>query len=211
MVRRQQVHVGETVLFDFVLTDGLGRFVPPYSADEYGVLYVGRDRIETEPDEAGHFSFAHRFNYVKSGTSMTADAAVFQQRGNRDFIKVQGEWLLSTSPYEEPDRRVAGDRIILEIYQTRITLSIARPPLDLDPDSGVMRIVRDDGTASSVYVDRPGRPGFSIAGPDPGGYYQVTYEPDGDQLNPTGSTRIEFTVYDVGGQRHAASLLLPTP
>ncbi len=211
MARRQQVHVGETVQFDFVLTDVLDRFVPPYSVDEYGVLYVGGSRIETEPDEAGHFSFVHRFDKVKPGTSISADAAVFQQRGNRDFIQVQSEWLQSTSPYEEPDRRVAGDRVTLDVYQTRIALSIPRPPLELDPESGVMRILRDDGTATSIYIDRPGRPGFSLAGPDPGGYYQVTYEPDGDQVNPTGSTRVEFTIYDVGGQRHVSSLVLPTP
>lgn len=194
-----------------MLTDGWGRFVAPTGIDEYGVLYLGFERLESEPSPSGHFRFTHRLDGVRAGSSIAARGAVFQQRGNRDFIKVRGEWLQSSSPYEEPDRLIASDEVTLDVYQVRVSLEIPRPPLDLDIGTGILRIQRDDGTSTTLYVDRPGRPGFTIVGPEPNGRYEITYEPSGDELNRTGTTAVRFSVLDVGGQRHEAQAVLETP
>ena len=66
-------------------------------------------------------------------------------------------------------------------------------------------------SATSVYIDRPGRPGFRLAGPGQVGYYEVDYEPSGDEVNVTGVTEFTFTIHDVGGQRHTVSAQLETP
>ena len=80
--------------------------------------------------------------------------------------------------------------------------------VDLDAESGVLRIKRDDGSSSVVYVDRPNRPGFGLVGPQPDGYYYVIYRPNGNELNRTGSTDIEFTIYDRTGQKQGRTLLI---
>ena len=86
-----------------------------------------------------------------------------------------------------------------------------RPPDDLDADTGVLRLRRSDGTVTSRYIDRPGRPGFTLSGPEPDGVYRVRYEPSGDELNSIGETEVEFMIYDHGGHAHHASTVLETP
>src|SRR3989304_5586527 len=96
-------------------------------------------------------------------------ATAFQQRDSRDFMKVGGRWLKADSPYAEPDSRVAGDAVQLTIYQTTVDIIIARPADDLDPESGVLRFQCADGGGGPVYLDKLGRPGFKIGGPEPDG------------------------------------------
>jgi hypothetical protein len=221
---KQMAHVGETVQFDFVLTDFWGRFVAPTGLADYCVAVpsrlrtgIGDERIETEPDAKGHFRFSYTLDSLRAGEKIKLTATAYQQRGSRDHMKIRGQWLTADSPYAEPDRKIAGDSIQLTIYQAKVEMKIVRPADDLDPESGVLRLQRLDGTAapvytgSPVYIDKPGRPGFRLDGPEPNGYYRVEYQPTGEQLNPTGTTEAEFSVYDLGGQRHVVSQTLSTP
>jgi hypothetical protein len=214
---KQMAHVGETVQFDFVLTDIWGRFVAPTGLADYCVAMIGSERAEAEPDERGHFRFSYALDRARPGEKVPVTATAYQQRGSRDHMKIRGQWLTADSPYAEPDRKIAGDSIQLTIYQTKVEMKIVRPADDLDPESGVLRLQRGDGTAAPVYtgtpvyIDKPGRPGFRLDGPEPNGYYRVEYQPTGEQLNPTGTTEVEFSVYDLGGQRHVVSQTLSTP
>ena len=215
---KQMAHVGETVQFDFVLTDFWGRFVAPTGLADYCVAIpsqlrtgIGNERIETEPDAKGHFRFSYALDRARPGEKVPVTATAYQQRGSRDQMKIRGQWLTADSPYAEPDRKIAGDSIQLTIYQTKVEMKIVRPADDLDPESGVLRLHRLDGTGTPVYMDKPGRPGFRLDGPEPNGYYRVEYQPTGEQLNPTGTTEVEFSVYDLGGQRHVVSQTLNTP
>ena len=172
---------------------------------------IGSERTEAEPDERGHFRFSYALDRARPGDKVPVTATAYQQRGSRDHMKIRGQWLSADSPYAEPDRQIAGDSIQLTIYQTKVEMKIVRPADDLDPESGVLRLQRLDGTAAPVYIDKPGRPGFRLDGPEPHGYYRVEYQPSGEQLNPTGTTEVEFSVYDLGGQRHVVSQTLSTP
>jgi hypothetical protein len=217
MAAKQMAHVGEQVQFDFVLTDWLGRFVGPTGIADYGVVMIGGERVETEPDAKGHFRFSYTLDRVHAGEKLKLTATAYQQRDSRDFMKIGGRWLKADSPYAQPDRKVAGDAVQLTIYQTTVEMKIARPADDLDPESGVLRFQCVDGgggpvyTGTPVYIDKPGRPGFRIGGPESDGYYRVEYRPTGEQLNPTGTTEVEFTIHDLGGQRHVVSQTLSTP
>ncbi len=217
IVAKQMAHVGEMVQFDFVLTDFWGRFVAPTGLADYCVAMIGSERTEAEPDERGHFRFSYALDRARPGEKVPVTATAYQQRGSRDHMKIRGQWLTADSPYAEPDRKIAGDSIELTIYQTKVEMKIVRPADDLDPESGVLRLQRLDGTAAPVYtgtpvyIDKPGRPGFRLDGPEPNGYYRVEYQPAGEQLNPTGTTEVEFSVYDLGGQRHVVSQTLSTP
>jgi len=208
---RQQAHIGEDVAFDFVLQGAKGQFVPPTDVADYCVAMIGSLRLESEPDQFGHFTFRHRFDGVQPGRTIDIRAAAYQQRGSRDFMKVGGQWLEADSPYSVADRKVAEDSIRITFYQSQVDLRIVRPPDDLDPETGVLRIRRADGSSTAVYVDRPGRRGFKIDGPGPDGYYHVTYAPSGQELNKTGTTDVDFTIYDLVGQRHTVSQTLDTP
>jgi len=211
MAAKQMAHVGETVQFDFVLTDIWGQFVAPTGIADYCVAMIGGERVEAEPDAKGHFRFSYTLDRVRAGDKLKVTATAFQQRDSRDFMKIGGRWLKTDSPYAQPDRKVAGNAVQLTIYQTTVDMKIARPADDLDPESGVLRIQCVDGGGGPVYIDKPGRPGFKIGGPEPDGYYHVQYSPTGGQLNPTGTTDVEFTIHDLGGQRHVVSQTLNTP
>jgi len=215
---RQSAHVGETVHFDFVLTDWRGRFVSPTGIADYCVAsssrlrtVIGDERLEAEPDAKGHFRFSYTLDRVRAGEKLKVTATAFQQRDSRDFMKVGDRWLQADSPYAQPDRKVAADAVQLTIYQTAVDIKIARPADDLDPESGVLRFHCMDGGGMPVYLDKPGRPGFRISGPETDGYYRVEYLPTGSQLNPTGTTEVEFTIHDLGGKRHVVSQTLSTP
>jgi hypothetical protein len=207
----QSAHVGEQVHFDFVLTDWSGRFVGPTGIADYCVAMIGGDRVEAEPDAKGHFRFSYTLDRVRAGEKLKVTATAFQQRDSRDFMKIGSRWVKADSPYAQPDRKVTGDAVQLTIYQTTLDMKIARPADDLDPESGVLRIQCLDGGGGPIYVDKPGRPGFKIGGPESDGYYRVEYRPTGGQLNPTGTTDVEFTIHDLGGQRHVVSQTLNTP
>ena len=211
MAGRQMAHVGEEVKFDFVLTDWAGRWLDPLGIGDYAAAYIGGERIEATPDVNGHFQFGYTLDQVGPGDRIKVKATAFRQRGGRDFMKIRGQWLQSDSPYEEPDQAIASDAIQLAVYQVPIELTLVRPADDLDPENGVLRLRRMNGLTTSVFIDRPGRPGFTITGPEPDGYYRISYQPTGNELNPVGTTEVEFTIYDTLGQPHYAHATLKTP
>ena len=211
MASGQSAHVGEQVHFDFVLTDWRGRFVGPTGLADYCVAMIGGERVEAEPDGNGHFQFSYILDRVRAGEELKVTATAFEQLDSRDFMYVGTQWLKADSPYARPDHRIAGDAVLLTVYQSTVDLRIPRPADDLDPESGVLRFQCLDGGCDPVYWDRPGRPGFRIGGPGADGYYRVEYQPTGGQLNPTGTTDVEFTAYDFGGQRHVVTQTLNTP
>ncbi len=211
MAPKQSAHVGEQVVFDFVLTDWLGGFISPRGVADYCVAMIGDERIEAEADEKGHFRFSATADEARVGKKLKVTATAYLQQDSRDYMKVGGRWLKADSPSARLDQKVAQDVMELIIYQATVAMKIARPADDLDVQSGVLRFQRFDGAASPVYVDKPGRPGFRIVGPDSDGYYRVEYRPTGAELNPTGTTDVEFSVYDFSGRRHATVQTLKTP
>jgi len=208
--KRQAAHVGETVEFDFVLTDWLGRRVDPTGIADYCVAQFDRERIEVELHPNGYFRFARPINFA-SGTSLKVDMTAYRQLAGRDLIKVGDQWVAGNSPFEQPDRKVASDSVTLDVYQSDIRLRMPSPPDDLDLETGVMRIYRDDGSNTSVYIDRPGRPGFTITGPGPDGFYEINFQPAGHMVNNHGTTKVDFLIHDLAGQRHGLSVTIDTP
>ncbi len=208
---RQQAHVGEEVRFDFVLQDASKSFLSPTGVADYCVAMIGKRRIESEPDEFGHFTFTDRFDDARAGDEVAVRAIAYEQQGSRDFIRVGGQWLEADSPYAVADRKVAEASVVLSFYQSKVDLGIARPADDLDPETGVLRIRHSEGSIATVYVDRPNRKGFVIAGPGADGFYHVSYLPRGDEVDKTGTTEVEFSIYDLAGQRHTVAQSLPTP
>ena len=208
---KQMVHVGEVVEFDFILLDSLGRFINAVQRADYAVAIIGDDRIASEPDLHGRFQFEHRFDGLRAGQRFDVLATAFRQRGRRDYAKVRGQWLRAESPYDDPDQAVAGDSIRFLVYEAPIEFRLVRPADDLMPETGVLTIRRSNGTSTSVYIDRPHRPGFSITGPEPEGYYRIRYVPSGRELNPVGTTEVELVIYDATNHPHHAIMTLETP
>ena len=208
---KQMVHVGEEVQFDFVLQDWRRQRVQPLGIADYGVAHIGNERIETAPDLEGHFRFSYVFDHVRPGDKIAVEVTAFRQRGTRDFMRIRGQWVQGDSPYDDPDKTVAGDEIQLIVYEAPIELTMVRPADELDPQTGALKLRRADGSTTSVFVDRPGRPGFTFTGPEPDGYYRIRYPPKGSELNPIGMTEVEFKIYDVLGQPHYATATLESP
>lgn len=208
---RQQVHVGETVTFDFVLQDAFGRRVNPTGVADYCLATIGSDQVEAVPDAEGRFQFSRVFADLSPGQSVEARAAAHVQRGRRDYVEVRGRWLRAEGPSDDSDEVTASGAITLIAYQSEIDLRITRPADDLDPETGLLRIRRDDGQTTTVYLDRPHRPGFSLDGPDAAGYYHARYRPAGSEVNPVGTTAVEFVVNDRGGRSHRVEATIETP
>jgi len=210
--RVQQAHAGEKVRYSFILVDPLlKRPVDPYGYADYLVAEVGDHRIQCEPDIGGRFRFEHTLDGVEAGERIKVTATTYRQYGQRDFMKVGGRWLKGDSPFDEPDRPFKSDSLTLEVYETRLEIPLVPDDAELDFESGKLELIRSDGSTVPVYIDRPGRPGFVVAGPDHLGRYLVTYRPAGSQINTAGETVARFTVFDVAGNAHSAEVTLPTP
>jgi hypothetical protein len=205
------VHVGERVDFDFILLDASGRFANANGLADYCVATIGGEVIETEPDLNGRFQFSHTFENVDSGQRVDVEAVALRQYGRRDFVKIRGRPVFGESPYDDPDQKVAGDSIRFTVYQAPIDLTMASPPDELDAETGVLSILRADGGSTTVYIDRPHRPGFSISGPEPDGFYRVHYVPAGRELNTIGTTEVDFVIHDRGGNPHRMTTRIETP
>jgi hypothetical protein len=199
------------VQLDLVLLDSLGQFTNALGIADYGVAIIGNERIDSEPDLNGRFRFQYKFDGVEAGQRIDVQATAFRQRERRDSLKIRGRWVHGVGPSDAPDQPLASDTIRFTVYEAPIELTLARPADDLVPETGVLTILRSDGTSTRVFVDRPHRPGFNMTGPEPDGYYRVRYVPDGGEINRTGTTDVEFVVYDVAKQPHYVSAQIETP
>lgn len=208
---RQQFHAGETVRFDFVLHDWRNRLIHPFGVADYCAVLVGNSRIETTPDAAGHFQFEYEFDDSVAGDSVPIRATAYQIRGVRDFVRVGDTWVQVNSARDEADRAVAGAAVKLHCYQLVIEFTVPRVSYDLQPDTGVLKLRQENSVSTSIFMDRPGRPGFSMSAQDHDGLYRVRYVPRGDELAASGVTNVEFRVHDTRGQIHYVTQELKTP
>lgn len=210
--KTQQAHVGETVLFDFILISRLqNRPLDPYGFADYCMAQIGDDRVQCEPDLNGHFSFEHQLTDVQAGQQIEVTVTAYRQFGSRDFIQVGKKWLHGDSSIDEPDRKVCKSQVTLVVYQVRLEAQLTVGDSPLDPESGKLRLFGPNEQIVSIFIDRPNRPGFALSGPDQAGQYTLVYEPAGNQIAPSGQTKAHFMVYDLAGQQHDFDFLLDTP
>ena len=210
--KKQQAHVGETVKYSFILVQPFGkRPIAPYGYADYCVATIGQERVECEPDPGGRFRFEHQLVGVNAGDKVKVSATAYRQYSQRDFMKIGETWVRGDSPYDEPDEKFTSDSLTLQIYQVRVEIPVCQEQVPLNFDAGRLELIKSDGTVSSVYLDHPGRGGYSVSGPDDSGCYTVVYLPDGTQLNPAGQTQARFTVDDRAGHPHTAGVMIPTP
>jgi hypothetical protein len=209
---RQKAHVGEKVRFSFILINPLmDRPIDPYGYADYCMATVGEDRIQCEPDLGGRFRFEHQLADLEPGRTIQVKATVYRQYGSRDFMQVGEDWMRGESRFDEPDPKVRSDSLSLRIYQAEVEIKLPGGPAPFDFESGKLELVRSDGSISSVYLDRPKCRGFTVEGPDEHGAHTIRYLPQGTEVNPSGQTEARFAAYDLAGQRHTASTMVPTP
>jgi len=203
------------LVFNFVLHDPLHPFqeapLSPLGIADYCVAIIGNERIETEPDMRGHFSFSHRFTDVRTGQTVLVEAAAYRLKGRRDYMRIAGQWVRGSSPYDKPDKRVAADSVRLQFYEAPIEIVLEPSGDDWLIEAGRLDIRRLDGTVSTVLPDRLDRRGFTMSGPDTAGRYRVKYVPSGTELNPTGSTQAVFIISDRSGKTHRLEETILTP
>lgn len=208
----QQAHVGEQVRFSFILIDPLlNRLLDPYGYADYCMATVGEDCIQCEPDLGGRFRFEHRLTGAEPGQTIRVTASAYRQRGRRDFMRVGDTWLRGESRFDEPDRKFRSDSLFLHVYQSLIRVRLPAGQAPFDFEGGDLRLIKSDGTVSPVYLDRAGRPGFTVEGPDQQGAYTIVYLPKGTELDACGQTDVRFMVHDLAGQPHSAGGVIPTP
>lgn len=204
--------MGETVRFDFVLTQpGSGRMIDPIGLVDYCVVAIGNGRIHVDADALGHFLFAYTFNDFRPGEKIVVEARAYRIRGHRDYMNIAGEWVRSQSPSDLPDQVVIADSIRLTAYALTLELQVRSPGSPLEAESGVLRIQRRDGTETLRYIDRPYRHGFTVQGPNAQGTYVIRYAVQGDELNSTGRTPVEFVIHDRRGKRMVEARVFDTP
>ena len=209
---RQDAHVGEKVRFSFILVNPfVNRPVDPYGYADYCTATVGRHRVQCEPDLGGRFRFEHLLDGVEDGQTVKVTATAYRQYGRRDFIKVGDTWLRGESRFDEPDRKVHSDSLYLDVYQAQVAIRLPAGATPFEFETGRLELIRGDGMTSRVFADQPGRPGFTVEGPDEQGMYTIAHLPRGTELDSSGQTKARFVVQDLDGQRHTAEAVIPTP
>ncbi|NOX57706.1 MAG: hypothetical protein GXP29_02460 [Planctomycetes bacterium] len=178
---------------------------------DYCAFSFGGERIEAELDEAGGFTAAYLFDHVESGMEVSVLAEAFAEQDDRDFMKIAGKWLRTQSPYNKPDKRIASARVLLSVYQSVVRFKIPKPEHAYDLSTGKMVFRCNNDRNVSVFEHRPPRTGFEISPENADGSRWVAYLPTGDQLNPNGTTDVEFIIFDVAGNRTMLTETLETP
>jgi hypothetical protein len=211
---RQQVFVGETVEFSFVLTENLKADKPvhPLGVCDYCIATIGDDEmVEAELDPGGHFRFDHTFGHQSPGDVVTIQADCYLRQGAQDLMKIGDQWVRNDAPYEISDSLVASDSVALVFYDQIIKLAIDRPGSDLDMSGGRLEMIRKDGGATTVEcADRTER-GFTYSGPGGRGVYHVEYHPSAREISKSGATRVRFSAYDTSHRLHSIEVNIATP
>ncbi len=212
IANRQQIHVGETVEFSFVLKKPLSNdSVSANGIADYCAFLIGGDRVESEIDDAGGFRAKYKFADVEDGAQVQVVASAFSTQDDRDFMQIAGKWLQTESPYNKPDQRVASANVLLSFYQSVVRFKLLKPEHAYDLGTGKMTFRCEGDRLVSVFENRPPRVGFEISEENADGSRWVAYLPSGDQLNPTGTTEVEFSIYDVAGNRMTFTETIETP
>lgn len=209
--KKQKVHVGETVHFEFVLHDGFGSLVEPRGIADYCVAQIESDRIDVEPDEKGRFRFSLSFERFVEGEKITVTVCAKKQVSQRDFLKVGGRWLKNENDKDRQDRVASKNKVELLVYQSKVSFAIDNAIEPMDAAGGVLRLRKSDGTIACIYADRPEKRGFKISEGDRLRSYTVTYEPRGSEVNPTGQTAAELSISDIHGRPRLLTATFPTP
>lgn len=208
---RQQVHVGETVEFSFVLKQPLrAERLGAAGRADYCIFEIGDERYDVDRDEYGGFRTAHTFDQAAAGDIVTVRATAYRQNEQRDHMRIAGEWVENKSPYDKKDTRVAGGAIHLKVYQATLRVHVSPSADTLDFSTGQLTLRRYDQGITTVFQQRPLRRGFGVERHSGGGWW-VVYHPVGNEINAYGVTPYEFSVYDFGGNRHVYSGELETP
>lgn len=212
IARRQQVHVGETVEFSFVLKKAMSKdSIDAHGIADYCVFSIGGERVEAEIDEAGGFKTEFNFADAEDGRQVEVVASAYSTQDDRDFMQIAGKWLQTESPYNKPDRRIASASVLLNVYQSVVRFKLPKPEDAYDMGTGKLTFRCEGDRLVSVFEHRPPRNGFEISDENADGSRWVAYLPTGDQLNPSGTTDVEFSIYDVAGNRMTFTETLQTP
>jgi hypothetical protein len=212
IAKRQRIHVGETVEFSFVLKKTLGNdSIDAHGIADYCAFSIGGNRVEAEIDDTGGFKVEYTFADVEDGGQVEVVASAFSTQDDRDFMQIAGKWLQTESPYNKPDKRVAAASVLLTAYQSVVRFKLPKPEHAYDLGTGKMTFHCEGDRLISVFEHRPPRVGFEISEESADGSRWVAYLPTGDHLNPTGTTDVEFSIYDVAGNRLTFTDTLQTP
>lgn len=211
MADEQMVHVGEKVDFEFVLVDRGGTILGPAGGIDYCVAEVGDTIVEALPDGTGRFHFSYTFKDEQPGETIVVRATGYEQRRERDLVKIGDRWVVTESPQARADRAVAGDEVTLQTYQRGIRFVVGPLAAEPDIDSGVLTITCGETERARIYADRPHRRGFTLHGLDQNERLRVGYVPTGDQLCPRGVTALQFKIHDLEGAPYETATLMETP
>ncbi len=192
--REQWVHVGEPVKVIYDVRSGWA---------DYAILHISPlDRSEVAlATEPGSFRFRDlRFEQpTPPEKPMRLRAWAYRERGQRDYMDLDGELLSRESPYDVPDSRVASASMKIHVYQTSLSIPIPPDPAGYNWQTAKLLLYADPARPVEVRPVREYRTGFRIEGPTAAGGYVMAYEPTAEQVRRTGSTRVVFTVSNTAG------------
>ncbi len=208
---RQRAHVGETVEFSFMLTEALGTEpIHAFGVADYCTFRIGDRRMDTDIDNRGGFRTRCTMDRYAAGDSVKVSATAYRERDARDQMLIAGEWITNESPNNKPDDFVATASLRLDVYQSHVRIVLPPNADGYDFSTARMILRRADGSRTMVFEHRPPRTGFAVS-PQAGGGWLVDYAPAGDEVNHSGTTDVEFSVYDRANNRHVQTVEIETP
>lgn len=209
--KEQQAHVGETVKFSFVLTRPLlNESVSALGLADYCMFDFGDEIESASVNSDGGFQSEYTFRNVSDGQKVQVIATAYRMIGDRDRMKIAGQWVENISPVNEPDDVVARASVVLEFYQSEVSLYLPPSADDYDFGTGRLTLHGAGGAMSIRFVDKPQRAGFRVEPAQDGGWH-IRYHPAGDEIDPGAQTLVEFSVFDQVGREHTLRDKLDTP
>lgn len=200
------VHVGDSPTL---------AFRSKFNYCDYAIMQDTRDGgfEDCGPDLSGAFEWPYKFKTVTPpGEFTTLTVTAYATAGQRDQMPYNGRVMdlgLGNDPEDHP---TAEAELRVRVYQSRLLI-----PVDMGGKEPLWH-------ASRMFIEGKGirkrrirhsedpRPGyFSVEGSGGGGRYTVVYEPEIDDIDPTGETEALLQVPDDDGHFHDFHATLRPP
>lgn len=207
----QWAHVGEQVRFSFILiSPTVNRALNPEGFADYCVIRIGEAMVGCELDFEGHFRCIYRFENEPAGSEIRVEATTYRQYELRDFLPLDAGWTESSPSGDQPDRKIASDKLTIKLYETRIELALSDDK-QWDWQSGRLELHAPGKAPVTIYEEQELQPGYRVETLGGGKGFAIRYAPRADEMGTTGMTNYAFTIHDLGGEPHIIRGSVKTP
>ena len=203
---RQWAYDGEPVTFDLECDPGAVNFIV------FGV--DGEETVVTVPESAGHYRWQRAFRCGDEPKTYEVYAMPMLIRGKCDWVydSAKDAWMFYPGRLETPDVQTARERTV-RVTCYRRTVRFRFPARGGQPKDLALVFVKADGERIPIRRADPktDERGFRLVGPDADGMCTVICTPVYQEVNRSGTTRVDLVVEHADGTNEEFTQAIDTP